>query len=243
MFRVLSPVPAALLGAAAIAIPAAPLQAQPASAQERGSLSEYMMDPSAEIALARSSAPKSISDQAEIRVLTSKGYEVAVKGTNGWTCWVDRSWTQKFDAPVFWNPRGRAPGCVNAAAAHTVLPLVSMRTQWVLAGMTPQQMAAAAEKAVEAKAIPPVEPGAMAYMLSKDQYLSDAEPHNLAPHVMFYFPLAEEKTWGAGAPDSVIYVNPDLQHPEGIAVVIVPMRRWSDGTSSMPEGAEHAHKM
>jgi hypothetical protein len=241
MFRVLSPVTAAgaLLGAAAIAIPAEPLQAQAALTRE--SLGAYMMDPGAEIALARSAAPKSISDQAEVRVLTAKGYEVAVRGTNGWTCWVDRSWTQKFDAPTFWNPRGRAPGCINSAAAHTILPLVAKRTEWALAGMTSQQMAGAAEKAVKAKAFPPVEPGAMAYMLSKDQYLSAAEPHNLVPHVMFYFPLAEEKTWGAGAPDSIVYVNPDLQYPEGIAVVIVPVRRWSDGTSSMPEGAEHAH--
>ena len=48
-------------------------------------------DPRVEIALARSAAPPSISADAEVLVLAERGYEVAVKGKNGFVCFVERS--------------------------------------------------------------------------------------------------------------------------------------------------------
>jgi hypothetical protein len=39
-------------------------------------LSEYMMPRDAEIALAKSAAPASISDRAAVKVFTTNGYEV-----------------------------------------------------------------------------------------------------------------------------------------------------------------------
>jgi hypothetical protein len=75
-----------------------------------------MEDREAEMALARSAAPESISRDAEILVLGRHGYETAVKGKNGFVCIVERSWTAPIDDPGFWNPKGRAPLCLNAAA-------------------------------------------------------------------------------------------------------------------------------
>ena len=47
-------------------------------------LDQYLMtDSNAEITLARSAAPKSISADASVLVLTRHGYEPAAKGTNG----------------------------------------------------------------------------------------------------------------------------------------------------------------
>src|SRR5215469_14654229 len=46
-------------------------------------LSEYLMDQNAAIVLARSAAPEGISKDASVLVLTPKGWETAVKGTNG----------------------------------------------------------------------------------------------------------------------------------------------------------------
>src|SRR5262249_20592748 len=60
-----------------------------------------------EIALARSAAPASISSDAEVLVLGSRGYETAVKGKNGFVCFVQRSWAAGFDDPDFWNPKLR----------------------------------------------------------------------------------------------------------------------------------------
>src|SRR3984893_11096596 len=79
---------------------------------------QYLMaDRDAEIALARSAAPESISRDAEVLVLGRHGFETASKGKNSFVCIVGRSWTSAPDAE-FWNPRVRVPLCVNAAAAR-----------------------------------------------------------------------------------------------------------------------------
>src|SRR5262245_24741975 len=56
-------------------------------------IEQYLMDRTAEIALARSAAPESISRDAEVLVLGRHGFETAVKGKNGFVCIVERSWT------------------------------------------------------------------------------------------------------------------------------------------------------
>src|SRR5215468_7177088 len=93
-----------------------------------------------EIALARSAAPPSISADAEVLVLGSRGYESAVKGKNGFVCFVERSWTAGFDDRQFWNPKLRAPNCFNPQAVRSVLPQYLERTTWVLAGDTREQL-------------------------------------------------------------------------------------------------------
>jgi len=46
-------------------------------------IEQYMMDRTAEIALARSAVPESISGDAEVLVPGSRGLETAVKSKNG----------------------------------------------------------------------------------------------------------------------------------------------------------------
>src|SRR5260221_2399162 len=81
-------------------------------------VAQYMMNRAVEIALARTAAPALVSDKAEILVLDAHGYETAVKGTNGFVCYVGRSWENDFSNAEFWNPKNRAPECVNAVAAR-----------------------------------------------------------------------------------------------------------------------------
>ena len=85
-------------------------------------IDQYLMTESAEIALARSAAPASISGDATIVVLKQHGYETAVKGKNGFVCIVERSWMAPFDWPEFWNPKMRGPICFNPPAVRSVLP-------------------------------------------------------------------------------------------------------------------------
>ena len=80
-------------------------------------LEQYLMPPGSEIALARSAAPAAISDKATILTLDSQGYQTAVRGTNGFTCLVERSWMSPFASPDFWNPKMRGPVCYNPAAS------------------------------------------------------------------------------------------------------------------------------
>jgi hypothetical protein len=136
-----------------------------------------MEDRNSEIALARSAAPESISRDAEVMVLGRHGYETAIKGTNGFVCIVERSWTAPIDDSGFWNPKGRAPLCLNAAAARTYLPRTIMKTALILAGRTKAQMVEAVAAAVDKKELPPMELGAMCYMLSKQGYLGDPVGH------------------------------------------------------------------
>src|SRR5689334_14553156 len=71
---------------------------------------QYLMsDRDAEIALARSAAPASVSHDATILVLTRHGYETAVEGRNGFVCVVERAWMSPFDSKEFWNPKLRGP--------------------------------------------------------------------------------------------------------------------------------------
>ena len=98
-------------------------------------IEQYLMANQAdEIALARSAAPATIAGDAAVLILGSHGYQTAAKGKNGFVCMVWRSWTAGFDDPQFWNPKLRAPVCLNAAAVRTVLPADLERTKWALAG-------------------------------------------------------------------------------------------------------------
>src|SRR5580704_15923774 len=98
-------------------------------------LDQYLIaDQNAEIALARTAAPSSISRDAKVMVLGSHGYETAVEGKNGFVCVVERAWMSPFESPEFWNPKNRSPICLNPPAARTVLPITLRRTKLVLAG-------------------------------------------------------------------------------------------------------------
>ena len=85
-------------------------------------LDQYLMGRSAEIALAKSAATPSISDKATLLVLTRRGYETAIKGSNGFVCAVERSWMSQYDFPQFWNPHMRGPLCYNPAAVRSIFP-------------------------------------------------------------------------------------------------------------------------
>ncbi len=191
-------------------------------------LNQYLMaDRNAEIALARSAAPKSISDHAEILVLGQHGYETAVKGTNGFVCMVERGWTAGIDDRDFWNPKARSPFCLNAPAAETYLPITIMKTQLVLAGKSKTEMAAAITAAFDLKKLPPIARGAMCYMMSKQGYLNNADgPWH--PHLMFFAPLTKHEAWGANLPSSPLLADDNAL--DRITVFMVPVSRWSDGT-------------
>jgi hypothetical protein len=185
-----------------------------------------------EIALARSAAPASISDNAEILTLGVHGYDVAVKGTNGFVCYVARAWDQDFDNAEFWNPRLRGPMCLNPVAVHSVLPYYLKRTEWVLSGVSRTEMLARIKTALAAKEITAPEPGAMSYMLSKDGYLGDRAGGHWHPHVMIYLPHTDPAAWGADlAASPVLSFSSNLMP---LTLIFVPVHKWSDGT---PDGS------
>jgi hypothetical protein len=189
---------------------------------------QYVMtDQNAEIALARTGAPASISDGAEVMVLGRTGFTTAVKGTNGFLCIVERSWGAMTDDPEFWNPRIRSPICFNPAAARTFAPIFLMKTKLVLAGKSKAEILAETSAALDSKELPALEPGSMCYMMSKQQYLNDRDVH-WHPHVMIFVSGDAEKSWGANVEGSPTIAANDPE--ERVTIMMVPVWNWSDGT-------------
>src|SRR6202035_3091722 len=158
-------------------------------------LDQYLIaDRNAEIALARSAAPTSISTDATVLVFEKSGYRTAVKGKNGFTCLVERAWMSPFDSPEFWNFKMRGPICYNPAAVRTILPYTVNRTRLALTGLSKAQMRENITTAIAKNELPMPETGAMSYMLSKAGNLGDSVGH-WCPHLMFHVP--KNANWGA----------------------------------------------
>lgn len=197
-----------------------------------GPLNQYLMpDEKSEIALARSAAPASISDGADVMVLGSTGYRTAVKGTNGFLCIVERSWGAATDHPEFWNPKVRGPICFNPPSARTFMPIYMMKTKLVLAGKSKAEIVQATASVLDKKELPALEPGAMCYMMSKRQYLSD-QGMSWHPHLMFFVPGEAAKSWGADLAGSPVLATDDPE--ERVTIMMVPVGTWSDGTLAPP---------
>jgi len=208
-----------------------PAQAQDAKTPypSMAPLDQYLMERDAEITLARSAAPDSISRDAEVMVLGQHGYETAAEGKNGFVCLVERSWDAAVDFPEFWNPRMRAPHCFNAAAARSYVPLTVRKTKLILATRSKDEMVKGVKAAFDRKELPPPELGAMVYMMSKQGYLNDSAGH-WHPHLMFYLPPTDPATWGSGLPGAPVFsASDDLGR---MTVFMVPVGKWSDGTSA-----------
>jgi hypothetical protein len=192
-----------------------------------------------EIALARSAAPPSISADAQVLVLGKHGYETAVRGSNGFACFVERSWAAGFDDPEFWNPKIRAPNCFNPPAVRSVLPQYLERTEWALAGVGQSQMIQKARAAVASGHFVAPAAGSFSFMLSKQGYLGDEAAGPWLPHVMFFVPHGQAAAWGAGLKSSPV-LGADGS-PFEPTVLFIPVRRWSDGSPAPPLATGHQH--
>lgn len=189
-------------------------------------LSSYMMPRDAEVALAKSAAPASISDHATIKILTEQGYEVAHQGDNGFVCIVMRGFT---GAPTFtpaqirmisYDPKTLAPICLNPQAVRTVLPYYELRTKLGIQGKTPEQIADAVQDAYSKGEIPKRDEVSFGYMWSADQVLGPAGHWH--PHVMVYAPNYENRMIGGNEMGGHLpAVSDDAGTP--FAVIVIPV--------------------
>jgi len=186
---------------------------------------QYLMDRNAEIALARTAAPESISRDAGVLVLGRHGFEPAVKGENGFVCYVGRGWSSAAD-PDYWNPKVRVPMCVNPAGARTYLMRIKKITELAMAGKTLDEVNRAISAALKKKALPRMESGAIGYMMGREGYGGDVAPH-WPSHIMFFYSDTDPATWGANLPGSPVIAVTDPV--EQMTQFVIEMKKWADG--------------
>ncbi len=198
-----------------------------------------MADPQDEVALARTAAPPSVSADAAVLVLGTHGYETAVRGSNGFVCFVERAWAAGFDDPEFWNPKIRAPNCFNPPAVRSVLPQYVQRTEWALTGIGKAQMIEKARAAFVSGHFVTPEAGSLSFMLSKRGRLGDDAAGPWLPHVMFFVAHGQALAWAAGLEASPV-LGADGS-PFEPTVLFIPVRSWSDGSPAPAPSTEHQH--
>jgi len=189
-------------------------------------LADYMMSHDAEVALARSAAPATISGRATIKVLTQSGYRVDRQGENGFVCMVMRGWAAPTYTPaqfrdLVYDPMVRAPICFDSNAAQTVMPYYELRSKLAMEGHPPDQIAQRVESAYARGELPRRDGVSFAYMWSADQHLASGIGH-WHPHMMVFAPYVRNATLGDnefGAP--LPQVTDDAGTP--FAVVVIPV--------------------
>jgi len=135
-----------------------------------------------------------------------------------------------FDNPEFWNPKMRAPVCYNPPASRSILAYTLRRTGLALSGHSREQLLEEMRGLFARQELPPPEPGAMSYMMSRDQNLGDGTGH-WHSHLMFHVPKAAAATWGANLPGSPVLLD-ERPVPEPETIFMVPVTHWSDGTEA-----------
>ncbi|HEU0076525.1 MAG TPA: hypothetical protein VFQ76_02685 [Longimicrobiaceae bacterium] len=189
-----------------------------------------LVDRQAEIALAMTAAPDVISGGAAVYVLTERGFEETRPGANGFACLVARAFNGSIsDIPSWSNKQILAPHCLNALAVKTVLPEMRLRASLFMQGLEPTRIVDRIRAAYAGGELSTPSAGALAYMLSPKQHLSE-ESGPWIPHLMFYFPgNPDASAWGAGDGESPV-IDGGVDEPTGTRVLLIPTSRWSDGT-------------
>ncbi len=154
-----------------------------------------------EVAIARSAGPDGVSKDATVWVMGEKGYEVAVKGTNGFNCLVLLRWGAAFDSQsdAFETPGSViAPICYDAKASGSgPMQEQLMRAELGLQGKSHDEVRDAVMSVYASGEIDEVDGVAFAYMYSAAQRLG---PNVGAwhPHVMVYAPGYTNDMLGGG---------------------------------------------
>jgi len=227
-----------LIFAFTLGFSAAALAQDHAAPSTMASIDPYLMDRDAEIAMARSAGPNSISSGAKVLVLGRHGYETAVEGKNSFVCVVGRSWDLPKDNPAFWDPKIHSPICLSAPAVRSFLPIYLKKTELAIAGRSNVQIEDAIRDGIAKGELPSPEPGSVTYMLSKQGYLNEGIKGPWRPHVMLLVSEIDPKSLGSGLGDDV----PLDAREEKVCrytTIDVPVSHWSDGTPS--DSGDQAH--
>lgn len=168
-----------------------------------------------EIALARSAAPATVSADATVLVLAREvGYIVAEEGTNGVTCFVDRTWRDSLE-----------PQCFDREGSETILRLRVRFAELREAGATREEVQRDREQGLRSGRYRLPSRPALTWMMSAGQVLYNDQGDLVGawrPHLMIYYPHMTATALGLGGgqyPDGPFLSDGG----EPTATLIVPM--------------------
>ena len=167
-----------------------------------------------QIELALSAAPAEVSNKATVYFLGPKGYEKAREGTNGFSCFIWRSFKGTMQVSA-------TPVCFDAQGSRTLMLAAMHREELRAQGKSEAEIKDDIAKGYKEGRYKAPGPGFL-YMLSNENYFyrSGAKQWPTAlPHVMFYAPnkTAKDAGYESISPTMVPFMTGD--GPETLMVV------------------------
>ena len=148
----------------------------------------YLIEEAEELRLAATAGPKEITEGATYYVLRADGYAKVKDGTNGFHCFLERSWSGPSSVNKRgFNPRVRAPHCINPEGARTTMQEIFMVAKLAMAGHSGEEIDRVIERAYADGDLTLPTSLSLTYMMSKHQHLADAVGA-WKPHVMMWIP-------------------------------------------------------
>lgn len=195
----------------------------------------YLMDEAEERRLARTAAPPEIGAEAALWLLRPSGYELVEEGTNGFHCFVERSWSgpdshnrRHFD------PRVRAPHCINPEGARTTMRDLFLVSELAMQGLGQEEIDRRVDAAYARGDLRLPTRLSLTYMMSAHQWLGQGV-EAWHPHVMLWIPWMDldevGPIGGRGVTNAVLGGTPGSRR----TVLIFPVPDFVGGEEA------HAH--
>lgn len=156
----------------------------------------FLMDPAEERRIAATAGPEAVTSGATYYRLTKDGFRKVEDGTNGFHCFVERSWTgpDPTNARTF-DPKVKAPHCINPEGARTTLQEMFLVSELAMAGKNAEEIDRAVDRAYAEGTLRLPEGLSLTYMMSKHQWLGE-RVGAWHPHVMLWVPYLSEDEVG-----------------------------------------------
>ncbi len=168
-----------------------------------------------EVRLARSAAPRAISDSATVWVFERGTYVVASRGSSGVECYVSRSWPESIE-----------PHCFDAEGAHTIMRLHMRGVELAHAGVDADEARRQLAAAIADGTFRLPQRPAMSWMMSAAQVLYSDSGQRVGawrPHLMIYVPYLTPAMIGTTmSTDPTAGMVVDAGKPTANLMIVVP---------------------
>jgi hypothetical protein len=180
-----------------------------------------------QIELALSAAPSEVSSMATVYVLGPKGYEKVREGTNGFSCFIWRSFKETMQVSA-------APACFDAEGSRTLMVTAMRREELRSQGKSKAEIEDDIARGYQDGHYKAPGPGFL-YMLSTENYFYDSgakQWDTVPPHVMFYAPYKTAKDLGYESKSLTLVPHLTGDGPEALMIVVPAKKPAEDSSSS-----------